>query len=72
MQMNGMNIISDVEFTFSLWSTAGDVPTEWYENDSAGLSRLIETLHRRRLSVRDQITAFRRSSRDPFPNWQSG
>lgn len=56
----------------SLWSIAEDVPTEWYEHDSAGLSRLIETLHRRRLSVRDQITAFRRSTRDPFPNWQSG
>lgn len=55
----------------SLWSITADVPEEWYEHDSAGLSHLIETLHRRRLSVRDQITAFRRSMRDPFPNWQS-
>jgi len=54
-----------------LWSIAANVPAQWYENDTAGLSRLIETLHKRRSSVRDQITAFRHSTRDPFPNWQS-
>jgi hypothetical protein len=55
----------------TLWSIAADIPTEWYEHDSAGLSQLIETLYGRRLSVRDQITAFRHSTRAPFPNWQS-
>jgi hypothetical protein len=53
----------------ALWSVAADVPPEWYEHDSAGLSRLIETLHQRRLAVRDHITAFRDSTRNPFPNW---
>jgi hypothetical protein len=55
----------------ALWSVAADVPTEWYEHDSAGLCRLIESLHQRRLAVRDHISAFRHSTRNPFPNWQS-
>jgi hypothetical protein len=55
----------------TIWSIAADIPTEWYEHDAVGLEQLIETLHRRRLSVREKITAFRHSTRDPFPNWQS-
>ncbi len=55
----------------ALWVIAADVPAQWYEHDTSGLNRLIETLYKRRSSVRDQITAFRHSTRDPFPNWQS-
>jgi hypothetical protein len=30
---------------------------------------MVEALYRRRLMIRDLITAFRQSSRNPFPNW---
>jgi hypothetical protein len=53
-----------------LWKIAGEVPEEWYERDSEGLTRLIETLHRRRSLVREFIIGFRNSSRNPFPNWK--
>jgi hypothetical protein len=52
-----------------LWNIAREVPEEWHRGDSAGLSRLIEALYERRLQVRTLITAFRTSSRNPFPNW---
>src|SRR6185312_6673132 len=48
---------------------ASEIPPEWFRHDSNALSRLIATLHQRRLSVRNLITAFRNSSRSPFPNW---
>jgi hypothetical protein len=31
-----------------LWEYAEGIPAEWYENDSAGLSSLVETLYQRR------------------------
>jgi HipA-like kinase len=52
-----------------LWRLAQGMPEVWYQHDSAGLARLIETLYRRRALIRDLITAFRGSSRNPFPNW---
>ena len=33
--------------------------------------QLVETLHQQRLKLRDLITAFRDSSRQPFPNWKN-
>lgn len=48
---------------------ASEVPPEWFRHDSNALSRLITTLHQRRLSVRNLITGFRKSTRNPFPNW---
>jgi hypothetical protein len=54
-----------------LWNCARDIPTEWYGDDSAALSRLIEELYQRKSSVRDLIVKFRDSKRMPFPNWQS-
>jgi hypothetical protein len=48
---------------------AMEIPTEWYGNDMDALSRLIESLYLRRAQVRDLITSFRTSSRNPFPNW---
>lgn len=48
---------------------AGEIPAEWHRNDTDALTRLIATLHERRTQVRQLITSFRRSSRNPFPNW---
>ncbi len=45
------------------------VPPEWYGGDWALLERLMETMLARRGKVRALITAFRESSREPFPNW---
>jgi len=52
-----------------LWRYSAQVPEEWYEYDADGMNRLIETLYRRRLKIRDLINEFRRSNRNPFPNW---
>jgi hypothetical protein len=55
---------------FDLWKFATEVPPEWYQHDTAALSRLIEQLYRRRSSVRDLISKFRKSSINPFPHWK--
>jgi hypothetical protein len=52
-----------------IWRMAADIPEEWYEFDSDGLSRLVEKLYQRRAIIRDLIAAFRTSCRNPFPNW---
>lgn len=54
-----------------LWRCAECIPPEWYECDREGLKKLVQTLHERRPKIRDLITAFRDSSRNPFPNWKS-
>ncbi len=48
---------------------AAAVPPEWYEGDWDALEQLIATLAKRRSRVRELITAFRESSRRPFPYW---
>jgi hypothetical protein len=53
----------------SLWSIAESVPPEWYGGDVADLERLMERMSLRRGQVRDLITSFRHSAREPFPNW---
>lgn len=55
-----------------LWRLTEGMPEEWWsrgDTDVDALSRLIETLHKRRSLPRDLITAFRNSTRSPFPNW---
>lgn len=52
-----------------IWRLAADIPEEWYEWDKDGLNRLAEALYRRRSIIRRLISEFRRSSRNPFPNW---
>jgi hypothetical protein len=52
-----------------IWRYAHRIPAEWYEHDSDGLARICEGLYKRRLLIRDLITAFRKSPRNPFPNW---
>lgn len=50
---------------------AGAIPPEWCE-DWGALERLVKTIIERRSRVRDLITAFGDSSRNPFPAWISG
>lgn len=46
------------------------MPREWWEKKfPTDLCRLIETLYQRRSKIRDLITAFRNSTRNPFPRW---
>lgn len=52
-----------------LWTIASEIPEDWYQYDSEGLSHLIEALQKRQSLVRELITNFRISSRNPFPNW---
>jgi len=54
----------------TIWRCAVEIPEEWYEGDRDGLHRLVEVLHHRREAIRRLITDFRRSSRNPFPNWR--
>jgi hypothetical protein len=53
----------------SIWSIAETVPPEWYGGDLAEIETLIERLLERRSRIRELITLFRESSREPFPNW---
>lgn len=48
---------------------AGEIPPEWVGNDWQALETLAETIIARRSKVRELITAFRSSSRQPFPAW---
>jgi rhodanese-related sulfurtransferase len=54
----------------AIWRCAADIPEEWYEGDRDDLHRLVEALHHRRGAIRELITEFRRSSRNPFPTWR--
>jgi hypothetical protein len=53
----------------AIWALADEVPPEWYENDREALEMLLKKLIARRSRVRELITDFRRSSRQPFPKW---
>lgn len=53
----------------SLWQIAEMVPPEWYGSASDELERLVEQLLRRCGRVRELIESFRKSNREPFPNW---
>lgn len=52
-----------------LWSIAEEIPPEWYGGDLREIERLMEQMLRRRERVREMISSFRESSREPFPNW---
>lgn len=53
-----------------IWRLTEGMPEEWWSrHDSEDLSRLVENLCQRRSSIRDLISAFRNSTRNPFPNW---
>jgi hypothetical protein len=53
-----------------IWEIAEAVPPEWYDNEAQLLEQLVEKLITRQSEVRDRITEFRESSREPFPNWE--
>jgi hypothetical protein len=46
-----------------------DIPPEWTGNDWRALQNLVSEIVARRSKVRALITAFRESSRHPFPAW---
>ena len=50
------------------WS-ASPTLQEWTHRHHTDLGRLIDTLIKRRSIIRDLITDFRNSTRNPFPNW---
>jgi hypothetical protein len=54
----------------TIWRCAVEIPEEWYEGDRDGLNRLVDALYHRRGAIRKLIGDFRRSSRNPFPNWR--
>jgi hypothetical protein len=64
-----LSLIEQVE-SHQIWQCACDMPKEWYQEDSNGLRRLVDTLYKRRLIIRDLITQFREHERNPFPNWK--
>ena len=48
---------------------AGGIPPEWTGHDWRPLEKLVQEIIARRAKVRELITAFRNSSRQPFPAW---
>ncbi|MGC2695777.1 MAG: HipA family kinase [Candidatus Angelobacter sp.] len=48
---------------------AETIPPEWTGNDWDALEKLVQEIIDRRSKVRELITAFRNSSRQPFPAW---
>lgn len=52
-----------------IWSIAEIIPPEWYGGNLTEIEMLIERLLERRSRIRELITLFRESSREPFPNW---
>jgi len=55
----------------SLQRVADDIPGEWY-GERSELDCLLQRLLERRSIVRGLIEDFKRSSRNPFPNWTMG
>lgn len=53
-----------------IWAAAGEIPPEWYGDEWDSLEKLSRTLLARRGMVRELITAFRVSTRQPFPIWR--
>jgi len=54
----------------TIWRCAADIPEEWYEGDREGVHRLVETLCSRQVIIRQLISIFRESARNPFPKWR--
>ncbi|HXE91294.1 MAG TPA: HipA family kinase [Terriglobales bacterium] len=54
----------------ALGELASEIPPEWYEGDWEAMEKLVAELVRRRPRVRQLIADFRRSSRNPFPEWK--
>jgi len=52
-----------------IYTIAGEIPPEWYGNAWDELESLVGKLVARQSQVRELISEFRLSSRQPFPNW---
>jgi len=50
-------------------AAAAGIPVAWYGGNSSALDTLVRTLVERQSKIRGMLTAFRLSSRRPFPNW---
>ncbi len=53
----------------TIWGAVENVPPEWYGGEIGELESLVERLILRQGRIRDWIDEFRKSDRDPFPNW---
>jgi hypothetical protein len=51
-------------------AVADEIPPGWYGSNSGALDHLVQMLLERRSLTRGLLTAFRSSSRHPFPNWR--
>jgi len=54
----------------ALWGIAEIVPPEWYGGDTTAIERLMEQMLARRERLRELISSFRNSNREPFPMWE--
>jgi hypothetical protein len=52
-----------------IWNAANDIPPDWYGGDVTAMEALVEKLIYRRRRIRELVDDFRRSDRNPFPNW---
>jgi hypothetical protein len=50
-------------------AVAEQIPPGWYGSDWSALDALVRSLLERRGLIRELVTAFRSSPRNPFPNW---
>jgi hypothetical protein len=65
-----LSLAESMSFSQIAWA-ADQIPREWWakhEYDNS-LKQLLDSLFTRRSIIRDRITAFRESTRNPFPNW---
>ena len=53
----------------AIWEIAETAPPLWYGSSLTDLERLLDQLIERRGKVRDLIDSFRKSTREPFQNW---
>jgi hypothetical protein len=54
------------------WGAANEAPPDWYGGDVTEMEALVARLLARRSRIRELIDDFRRSDRQPFPNWGRG
>jgi hypothetical protein len=53
----------------TVWAAASEVPPEWYGGDLIEMEALVEKLLARRGRIRELITEFGKTGREPFPKW---
>ena len=53
----------------TVWAAASEVPPEWYGGDLSEMEALVEKLLARRGRIRELISSFGKTGREPFPKW---